>query len=348
MTGIFLDRRILLDRLINSGSTPVVGLDGYDTVAYEASGVSGLESALDRAAELRGKLVGIPSSELAPVPADAKLFAQTLDVAAKTPAIMLAARQYQQSARSHAEPMESVSYTLRLLSAVRSGGMDLGLHRERLPILLHLFAESGVKLENTTDSLFVSEPCGFPYLPHAVPGSTVYRIVPVGDEGHGRPTPAPRSADISAPTGKRVFIAYSHKNQTWLERLLEVLKPFVRAGDIDVWSDERITASQLWRDEIDQALAAADAGIMLVSTSFLASDFVTDHEIPALLKRHQTDNMPISWIAVSDSLYKHTPIEPFQALNDPGRPLDQLTVARRQRELVKIAEKIRDILVSGS
>jgi hypothetical protein len=124
--------------------------------------------------------------------------------------------------------------------------------------------------------------------------------------------------------------------------------PFVRAGDIDVWSDQRIASGQPWRDEIDQALAAADAGIMLVSTSFLASDFVTQHEIPALLKRHQTDNVRVSWVAVSDSLYRHSPIEPFQALNDPGRPLDQLTVANRKRELVKIAEKISGILGSGS
>ncbi len=351
MTGIFLDRRVLLDRLINRDTPQAVALlerlERYDTVAYEASGASGMESALTGVAELHGKLVGMWSSELDPAPDEEEFFAQTLDTAAKTPTIMLAARQYQQSARSHAEPLESVFFALRLLNVVRSGGMDLGLHRERLPIVLELFAKSGLKIENTTDGVFVSEPCGFPYLPHAVPGSTVYRVVPLGGEYHGRSTPGPRSADTSVPTGRRVFIAYSRKDHTWLERLLEVLKPFVRAGDVDVWSDERITTTRLWRDEIDQALAAADAGIMLVSTAFLASDFVTDHEIPALLNRHQTDDMPISWIAVSASVYKHTPIEPFQALNDPGRPLDRLTVARRKLELVKIAEKIRDILVSG-
>jgi TIR domain len=351
MTGIFLDRRILLDHLINRNTIPIEALsarlDDYDTVAYEASGASGMEYALARVPELRSKLVGIPPSELTPPRGEEKLFAKTLDIAADTQSIRWAAMKYQQSAQSHADPMESVSYTLRLLSAVRSGSTDLGVHRERLPIVLQLFAESGVNLDSAADNVLVSEPCDFPHLPHAAPGSTIYRIVPMGGNEHDGSAMVPKLADTSAPIGKRIFIAYSHRDQVWLNRLLEVLNPFVRAGDIDVWSDLRIASGQPWRDEIEQALAAADAGIMLVSASFLASDFVTQHEIPALLKRHQTDKIRVSWIAVSASLYRYTPVEHFQALNDPKRPLAELTAARRQRELVNIAEKIKDMLRSG-
>jgi TIR domain len=348
MTGVFLDRRILLDDLLRWGTAGAVPLStrlgDYDTVAYEASGISGLEYALDYIVELRGKLAGIRPSELTLDPAEEKLFAQTLAIAAKTPAISWAAIKYQQSARSQADPMDAVSYTLRLLNAARTGGFDLGVHQDRLPIVRELFTASGVTLEAAGDNVLVSEPCGFPHLPQPVPGTTVYHVIGLGGDRRDDTAAVAHPTAPPTPAGKRIFIAYSHRDQAWLDRLLEVLTPSVRTRDIDIWSDRRITSGQTWRDEIERALATADAGVMLVSASFLASDFVTRHEIPALLERHRAEQISITWIAVSASLYKYTPIERFQALNDPKRPLAELSAARRQRELVNIAENIRGML----
>ena len=83
---------------------------------------------------------------------------------------------------------------------------------------------------------------------------------------------------------EQVFISYSHRDQTWLESLQTHLRPLVRAGKLDLWDDTRIGAGQEWRAEIDQALARARVAVLLVSPDFLASEFIADVELPAILR----------------------------------------------------------------
>ena len=55
--------------------------------------------------------------------------------------------------------------------------------------------------------------------------------------------------------------------------------------DLDVWTDDRIDAGDVWRDEIDRALSEATCAVLLVSADFLSSQFVNDHELPVLLPK---------------------------------------------------------------
>ncbi len=351
MSGIFLDRRVLLDELMKRevpGGGGFLGgkLSHYDTVAYEAFGASGLEKSLADVPDLSGKLVGLRPYDTTLPPEEKTLFDQTLSIASGRPSIVRAATEYQRSAHSSADPMESVSYTLRLLYAGRDGNLDIGVHPARLPIILKLFEESGIHLQPpTSDNVIVSAPCGFPYLPRASTGSTVYRLISVGVGQRPAASQPPSPPVGGSRVGRRVFIAYSHQDRIWLDRLLEVLSPLIREGDIDAWSDQRINPGQSWLQEIEQALEVADIGVLLVSAPFLASDFIARNEVPALLERHRQGKAAVTWIAISASLYKYSPVERFQALNNPDRPLAELPAARRQREIVDIAQKIRDLLV---
>jgi hypothetical protein len=351
VSGIFLDRRVLLDELtkgkvLDGGDFLDGRLNSYDTISYEAFGASGIESVLGNIATLSGKLVGIRPRDLALSSEEKILFDQTLSIAAVRPSIVQAATEYQRSAHGTADPIDSVSYSLRLLGAGRDGNVDIGVYQARLPIIVKLFEESGIQLQSATaENLIHSEPCGFPHLPRASPGNTVYRLVPLGaDHRPGdRRTSSPPSGD--SQIGKRIFIAYSHQDRVWLDRLLQVLSPLIRQGEIDAWSDQRINPGQQWLEEIERAFGVADVGLLLVSASFLASDFIVRHEIPALLERHRQGKATVTWIAVSASLYQYTPVERFQALNNPDKPLAELSPARRQREIVNIVQKIREILV---
>ena len=81
----------------------------------------------------------------------------------------------------------------------------------------------------------------------------------------------------------RLFISYSHHDAKWLERLQVHLKPIVREGSIDVWSDLRIRPGSQWRNEVNDALDAANIAILLVSADFMNSDFIAEVELPKLL-----------------------------------------------------------------
>jgi nucleoside 2-deoxyribosyltransferase len=87
---------------------------------------------------------------------------------------------------------------------------------------------------------------------------------------------------VAAESAKRpqVFISYSHSDAEYLDRLLVHLKPLEKEDLIDLWVDTRLRAGDRWRKEIDNALQRAMVAILLVSADFLASDFITDNELP--------------------------------------------------------------------
>ncbi|MEA2186084.1 MAG: hypothetical protein QOK16_1095 [Solirubrobacteraceae bacterium] len=82
-----------------------------------------------------------------------------------------------------------------------------------------------------------------------------------------------------------VFVSYSRKDAEWLRRVVTMLKPLVRVRRCELWFDTLIETGEQWRPEIEAAIARADIALLLVSPDFLASDFIMDEELPALIRR---------------------------------------------------------------
>jgi hypothetical protein len=142
---------------------------------------------------------------------------------------------------------------------------------------------------------------------------------------------------------KRVFVSYCHRDRKWLEELQVTLRPMLREEEFLLWSDKQIQAGEKWRSEIEGALKSASIAILLVSRYFFASDFIAKNELPPLLDAAAKEGLRILWIALSASDYQRSPIAIYEALNDPGRPLDSLKPAVRNKELVRIGSTIHDL-----
>ena len=164
---------------------------------------------------------------------------------------------------------------------------------------------------------------------------------------------APRVAASEAPPAAtaqterqrdKVFISYSHSDARWLEELQKMLKPLVRTSGISVWDDRVIRPGTKYRQEIAEGLASASVGILLVSPNFLASDFIAENELPPLLAAAANDQLTILCVHLSSSLYGETDLEPYQAANDPKRPLDMLSAPEQNRELVNICQEVKKAL----
>jgi internalin A len=82
-----------------------------------------------------------------------------------------------------------------------------------------------------------------------------------------------------------VFVSYSRKDKSWLEKLRIALAPSMRGEKLEVWDDSHIQPGAKWADEIRKATARARVGVLLVSPDFLASDYVSSVELPAMLKQ---------------------------------------------------------------
>jgi GTPase SAR1 family protein len=139
----------------------------------------------------------------------------------------------------------------------------------------------------------------------------------------------------------KIFISYSHHDKAWLERLQVMLKPLMLSGKLSVWDDTKIEAGSLWRKEIKEAVDSARVALILVSPNYLASDFITAHELLPLLNSAAAEGVMILWVAVSHSLYKETGIVEYQAAHDPSKPLDSLSAGELNQELARICERIK-------
>lgn len=140
---------------------------------------------------------------------------------------------------------------------------------------------------------------------------------------------------------KKVFVSYSHEDLEWLEKLKKWLKPLEQSGLLDFWDDSRIKPGEDWRQEIKDAMTSAKMAVLLVSQNFLTSDFIPSEELTPILDQAENEGVSILWIALSESTYEETPIERFQAVNDPGKPLDSLSPAELNKQFKEIYQKLK-------
>ena len=146
-------------------------------------------------------------------------------------------------------------------------------------------------------------------------------------------------------TRKKVFVSYSHKDTAWLEKVQTHLKVLGHLGiEVNLWDDTQIKAGNKWRDEIEHALAETKVAILLVSTDFLASDFIAKDELPPLLKAVENDVATVLPVILKPSLFNQTKLAEFQAVNDPSKPLSALSEAEQDKVLVKLAEMIIELI----
>jgi WD40 repeat protein len=142
-----------------------------------------------------------------------------------------------------------------------------------------------------------------------------------------------------------VFVSYSHASSAWLDRLLTLLKPFSRSGGLTIWADSYIKTGEVWRREIDAALRRTRVGVVLLTNDLLASDFVANVEIPALLRGARTQALrlvvvPIEPYAPGATRFADGDLADYQWSLAASRPLGALRGSRRIEALVEVCSAI--------
>jgi len=119
----------------------------------------------------------------------------------------------------------------------------------------------------------------------------------------------------------RIFFSYSHEDQESriaLEKHLSILK---RLKLIETWHDRHITAGTDFSDKIAAEIDRADLILILVSASFLASDYCYSKEMTRALQRHRKGEARVLPIIVRAVDWKGAPFGNLLALPTDAKPV---------------------------
>lgn len=176
----------------------------------------------------------------------------------------------------------------------------------------------------------------------ATPSEFVDRLAEAIDEAIKTPSAfSPARAIREREKRNKVFISYSHEDRYFLDRLLVHLKPLEKQGVIDLWVDTRLRAGDQWRKEIERSLDRANVAILLVSADFLASDFITDDELPPLLRAAEERGTRIIPVILKPCRFARDPnLKHFQSLNDPHSSVATVPVAEQEAIYDQVAAEI--------
>jgi len=141
-----------------------------------------------------------------------------------------------------------------------------------------------------------------------------------------------------------VFLVYSYKDTSLRDELEIHLSNLKRQGIISIWSDREITAGSDWVGEINAHINTAQIILLLISPSFLASDYSYDTELMRALERHEAGEVVVVPIIIRPTDWQNSPFSKLQALPKGAKPVT--TWADRDAAFLDVVKGIRQIAKS--
>jgi TIR domain/prokaryotic YEATS domain len=140
----------------------------------------------------------------------------------------------------------------------------------------------------------------------------------------------------------QVFISYSHKDEALLNVLRDHLSPLRRQGLIADWHDRRIAPGDRWDREINEQLERCQIVLLLLSASFIASDYIDGIEVAAALRRHTTGEAKVIPVVLRAVDWEETKLGKLQALPTSGKPV--ASWRDRDQAFRDVARGVRTVL----
>jgi tetratricopeptide (TPR) repeat protein len=139
----------------------------------------------------------------------------------------------------------------------------------------------------------------------------------------------------------KVFYSYSHKDEKFRETLEEHLSLLRRQEIISEWHDRRISAGREWAGRIDEHLKTADIILLLISSSFLASNYCYDVELTLAIERYKGGESRVIPVILRPCDWTKASFSALQALPKNGRPVTKWP--NRDDAFTDVANGIREV-----
>ena len=142
---------------------------------------------------------------------------------------------------------------------------------------------------------------------------------------------------------KKLFYAYAREDEAQLKALRTHLSLLRREKRIEDWHDRGIIAGHEWEDVLDKHFDEADIIVLLVSPSFVDSDYCWGREMKRALKRQRAGKVVVVPVIVrpTENWY-NAPFGYLQALPKDGKAVTDWP--SRDKAWVNVAEGIRSVV----
>lgn len=120
---------------------------------------------------------------------------------------------------------------------------------------------------------------------------------------------------------RKVFISYSHKDDSHKNKFITHLSSLVRNEEIEIWHDRKILPSQDWSKEISEKLESSDIVICLISADFIASTYCYGKELSRSLELQEEGKLKCICIILKPCDWHDLPLSKFQCIPEDGKPI---------------------------
>lgn len=158
---------------------------------------------------------------------------------------------------------------------------------------------------------------------------------------------------MQAAATRTIFICHSSTDNSLVEEFRLHLDPLFRRSELRVWEDAELPTGRRWHENIQRELQNAAAVIVLVSPGLLRSEYVREHELPALMAAAELNKVPLYPVYVRPSVVEGVQFDvrmngkviaralsDYQGLNAPSRPLSEYSRKERESALPSWAKRI--------
>ena len=142
----------------------------------------------------------------------------------------------------------------------------------------------------------------------------------------------------------KLFISYSHIDETTKSELDKFLVMLKRNGVLETWDDRKIEPGDEWDQAINQNLINSDIILLLVSQDFLASDYCYDVEVKKALQFHNNNEKTIIPIIVHNCDWKGSPLAKLQALPKDGVPIFSKKWNSKEDAIMNVVQGIKKVV----
>jgi TIR domain len=119
----------------------------------------------------------------------------------------------------------------------------------------------------------------------------------------------------------RQMCSYSHEDRRLMMRLHQHFEVLRREKLMVHWWDREIGPGSEWRGVVDEHLNTAQIILLLVSPSFMASDYCYDVEVKRAMERHDRGECKVIPVILRPCFWNVAPFGRLQALPEGAKPV---------------------------